>query len=296
MQHEDKGLAHDLSLLLAHDRRAVLKWISAGVVIPLLGCSDDDKKDSAGTDDSVGTDDSAAKDDSGVTDDSTVLDDSGVTDDSAVIDDSAPQTCEAVPEETPGPYPGDGSNGPDALEISGIVRSDIRTSIGSGVGTAEGLELTLTFTVVDAKCRPLEGYAVYAWQCDRDGLYSMYTAPKATYLRGVQITDAKGRVTFTTIFPGCYVTRWPHIHFEVFPSLKSIADATKAIATSQIAFARETCEGAYTASGYESSAEHLAALSIETDNVFRDDLAVDQIPTISGSVSKGYVAEFTIGV
>ena len=43
------------------------------------------------------------------------------------------------------------------------------------------------------------------------------------YLRGVQESDVDGVLRFETIFPGCYPGRWPHIHFEVYPSL---ADAT----------------------------------------------------------------------
>lgn len=35
-----------------------------------------------------------------------------------------------VPDETAGPYPGDGSNGPNVLTESGIVRSDIRPGFG----------------------------------------------------------------------------------------------------------------------------------------------------------------------
>ena len=34
-----------------------------------------------------------------------------------------------IPDETAGPYPGDGSNGPNVLEQSGIVRSDLRSSV-----------------------------------------------------------------------------------------------------------------------------------------------------------------------
>jgi protocatechuate 3,4-dioxygenase beta subunit len=62
---------------------------------------------------------------------------------------------------------------------------------------------------------PFAGVAVYVWQCDREGRYSMYSegAQDQNYLRGVQIADAEGRVRFTSIFPACYSGRWPHIHF-----------------------------------------------------------------------------------
>jgi protocatechuate 3,4-dioxygenase beta subunit len=55
------------------------------------------------------------------------------------------------------------------------------------------------------------------------------------YLRGVQIADEQGRVTYNSIFPACYSGRWPHIHFEVYPDQASITNSTAAIATSQVA-------------------------------------------------------------
>lgn len=120
-------------------------------------------------------------------------------------------TCSTIPEETAGPYPGDGSNGVNALSQSGIVRRDIRGSFGSLSGTAAGIPLTVKLTLVGStvSCEPLVGYALYLWHCDRDGSYSLYTIANQNYLRGVQETDANGQVTFTTIFPGCYSGRWP---------------------------------------------------------------------------------------
>src|SRR5262245_33798282 len=47
--------------------------------------------------------------------------------------------CSLIPSETAGPYPGDGTNGPNVLTQSGIVRSDIRASFGSaGTTVAPG--------------------------------------------------------------------------------------------------------------------------------------------------------------
>ena len=61
--------------------------------------------------------------------------------------------------------------------------------------------------------------------CDRDGLYSLYSSGVTAhnYLRGVQETDASGNLGFTTIFPGCYAGRMPHVHVEVYPSLDKAA-------------------------------------------------------------------------
>ena len=88
---------------------------------------------------------------------------------------SSGSSSSAVLEETAGPYPGDGSNGPDVLSQDGVVRSDIRSSFGSASGVAEGVPLTVDLTVLDgASGSPLSGGAVYIWHCDRDGQYSMY--------------------------------------------------------------------------------------------------------------------------
>src|SRR6185369_8421063 len=57
--------------------------------------------------------------------------------------------CTVIPEETAGPYPGDGTNGPDALTQPGIVRSDIRSSVPAGGATAEGVPLTITIALSD---------------------------------------------------------------------------------------------------------------------------------------------------
>ena len=137
------------------------------------------------------------------------------------------QTCDKIPEETAGPFPGDGSNGPNVLDKAGVVRSDIRPSFAGLSGVAAGVPLTVTLQLVDLQngCKPAPGLAVYVWHCDRAGRYSLYNrgATEQNYLRGVQESDSNGELSFTTIFPGCYRGRWPHIHFEVFPSLAAAA-------------------------------------------------------------------------
>ena len=99
---------------------------------------------------------------------------------------------------------------------------------------------TITFTVPNHTYgdAPFAGVAVYAWHCDAQGRYSMYSegTEDESWLRGVQVADADGAVTFTSIMPGCYAGRWPHIHFEVYPDIDAITDAANAIATSQLAF------------------------------------------------------------
>lgn len=205
-----------------------------------------------------------------------------------------------IPDETAGPYPGDGSNGPDVLEETGIVRSDIRTSFGESTTTAAGVPLTFTLTVLDLAGggAPYTGVAVYAWHCDQQGRYSMYSSgvESENYLRGVQVTDDAGQVTFTSVFPACYSGRWPHIHFEVYPDVDAIDDSTNAIATSQLAFPQNACEAVYATEGYEDSVGNLAQVSLSSDGVFGDDGGIHQIATMSGGVDAGYAAALTVPV
>ena len=205
-----------------------------------------------------------------------------------------------IPDETAGPFPGDGSNGPDALSQSGIVRSDIRSSIGTGTKTAEGVPLRIELTILDLARAgaAFGGVAVYVWHCDAAGSYSMYAAglENENYLRGVQAADPDGVVRFSSVYPAAYSGRWPHVHFEVYPDLGSIADAGRAIATSQLAFPRDACAAVYASSGYPGSAGRLAASSLQTDNVFGDDGGVHQLATMSGDASNGFLARLTVPV
>jgi protocatechuate 3,4-dioxygenase beta subunit len=212
--------------------------------------------------------------------------------------DTAAGSCSRIPEETAGPYPGDGSNGANVLGQTGVVRGDIRSSFAGLSGTAVGIPLAVELTLVSATtCEVLANRAVYLWHCDRGGLYSLYSAgvTNQNYLRGVQQTDAAGRLRFTSIFPGCYAGRWPHIHFEVFPSLSAATDVRNKVATSQIALPKAACDAVYATAGYEQSVRNLAGISLATDNIFSDGSALE-LATMTGSVSGGYVASLTVAV
>ncbi len=204
--------------------------------------------------------------------------------------------CAVIPAETGGPFPGDGSNGPNVRLLSGVVRQDIRSSIDGSSGTADGLVLEIELTINDsaAGCVPRPGSAVYLWHCDQDGKYSMYDIPEQNYLRGIAEADANGIVKFTTIVPGCYAGRWPHIHFEIFQSLGDAVGTAQPWATSQLAFPADVLAEAYTAVGYESSVQNLGGVSLGGDNVFGGDGGVHQLATMSGSPGEGYTAKLTV--
>jgi protocatechuate 3,4-dioxygenase beta subunit len=204
-----------------------------------------------------------------------------------------------LPEETAGPYPGDGSNGTNVLTESGIVRSDITSSFGASTTKATGVPLAITMTIneFDNDKSPLAGGAVYLWHCDQAGQYSLYSQAvvNENYLRGVQETDASGKVRFTTIFPACYSGRWPHIHFEVYPSLAKATSSANKIATSQMALTEEVSKAVYATTGYEQSVRNLSQVSLSSDNVFGDGYDL-QLPTITGDPTSGYSLDFVCAV
>jgi protocatechuate 3,4-dioxygenase beta subunit len=112
----------------------------------------------------------------------------------------------------------------------------------------------------------------------------------------VQAADGSGVVTFTSIFPACYSGRWPHIHFEVYPSLDKATDQANKIATSQIALPKDICDTVYATDGYSRSIVNLARVSLASDNVFADDGGVHELGTMSGSVGSGLTVELAVPV
>jgi protocatechuate 3,4-dioxygenase beta subunit len=271
----DGGLAEDLFRLIG--RRRALQFLGGGVALAALAaCGSSSDGSTAATATTGGA--------------------TATTGASATVDDAS---CTTIPEETAGPYPGDGSNGPNVLTESGVVRRDIRPSFGSLSGTAEGVPLSVELTVLDIAngCTPLAGAAVYVWHCDRGGGYSLYSqgVTDQNYLRGVQETDSDGKVSFLSIYPACYSGRWPHIHFEVYPSLDTATSAGQRLATSQLAFPEDVCDVVYASEGYEQSVRNLSQISLDRDNVFSDGWSA-QMATLTGDVTAGYTATLTVPV
>jgi protocatechuate 3,4-dioxygenase beta subunit len=265
-------------------RRRLLQLIGGAGLLTVVGCASNAAKGAGST--------------------TTAASSTGATSSAATTSTTAAAATTAtdiatIPEETAGPFPGDGSNGVNVLTQSGVVRSDIRSSFGSASGTAAGVPVTLKLTVLDtAKSgTPMAEAAVYVWHCDRDGNYSLYSqgVTNQNYLRGVQATDSSGTATFTTIYPACYSGRWPHIHFEVYPDVATATKAGTKLATSQIALPKDVCSQVYATDGYSQSVTNLSRVSLSTDMVFSDGAELET-PKVSGSVSDGYVITMNVGV
>jgi protocatechuate 3,4-dioxygenase beta subunit len=199
---------------------------------------------------------------------------------------SSSGSCTVTSSETAGPYP--------TITPSSYVRSNI-------VDGQSGVPLTVKIYIKNTNnsCAALSGALVDIWHCTAVGYYSEYTdTPGGGYatvdytashfLRGRQSTDSDGLVTFTSIFPGWYSPRAPHIHAHIYNS-----SGTSLLIT-QIAFPTDVCNTVYTtASDY--TAHGTQDTSNANDMVFSDSLA-NELSSVTGSVSAGYVLTHTIYV
>ena len=180
--------------------------------------------------------------------------------------------CAVAPTETIGPYP----------SLTDLFRSDVRED-------RRGTVLTLTMKVVNANanCAPVASANVEIWHADAAGDYSEYgTQRAATFLRGIQATNAEGDVTFTTIYPGWYQGRATHIHVEVTVNGRSVK-------ATQIAFPESINNLVHTQGVYANRGTN--PMSNAADGIFADSLSAELV-TPSGSPSSGYTASFQIGV
>lgn len=289
--NHDRGLEFDLSTLMS--RRSLGMFLGAGTAAALAACTPGGSPTGvASATSSASAGSTAAASGSAAA--------TSTPSASPTLTRAIAECGVVIPQETAGPYPGDGSNGPNVLAASGVVRQDITSSFGTSTTTADGVPLAVTLTLLDKAngCAPLAGAAVYAWHCDKDGKYSMYDAglKNENYLRGVQEADTNGQVTFRTVFPGAYSGRWPHIHFEVFESMDNATAAGQVLAVSQIALTDAACKDVYASAGYEASARNFPRTTLKSDNVFGEDGGIYQLATMTGSVSGGYTAGLNVTV
>lgn len=198
-------------------------------------------------------------------------------------DDPASGACTVSPSETAGPFP---TKNPSSLEMVDI-RSD-RT----------GVAFTVKITIQDKNnnCGALADALVDIWHCDKDGSYSEYGGTSLQsidytavhFLRGRQATDSDGLAAFTSIFPGWYSGRAPHIHVHIYD-----ASGTSLLVT-QIAFPTDVCNTVYTtATQYYTKGTQ--DTSNASDNIFSDSLA-SELATVTGNITDGYVLTHTIVV
>ena len=191
----------------------------------------------------------------------------------AMPDTGGDGSCTLSPSETAGPYP--------IKTPADLVRANI-------VADREGIALLTTLTVQDRNkdCAPMAGVYVDIWHCDSDGNYSEYGGfTSQHFLRGRQLTDANGQVSFISIYPGWYPGRAPHIHVEVLDS------DLESLLVSQIAFPEDISRTVYATANYKGVYD----TSNSADNIFADSLD-GNMGAISGNTTDGYILTHTLVV
>jgi protocatechuate 3,4-dioxygenase beta subunit len=270
--------------LACAERRKVLGAFGSMGALSLLGCNASDSGGNntaaATTSSSTGTSSTTAS-----TTSSTSSSSSSTSTASSVntASNSNLSGCVLIPEETQGPYP---------LNLSANA-SYFRQDITEGK-TGMPLKLKLTLLNVGNKCTPVSNARVDIWHCDKDGVYSGYNQPGAntvgqTFCRGIQLSDANGQVTFTTIYPGWYAGRITHIHFQVYLN-------NGLVATSQVAFPEVITQAVYNTSLYLAKGQNTSVRSFAADNVFADGTTYQMCSIATNSATGGYDAELTVGI
>ena len=272
----DQGLAFDIETLLS--RRSILKVIGLGGVSAglLAACGPG----------AAATTSPAAASASGATAGSTA---------------AAAADCTVIPEETAGPFPGDGSNGPDVLTQSGVVRSDITTSFGASTTKAEGVPLTIRF----AHPRRREELRATG---QRRGL-RLALRPRRELLavlagrheRELPARRPGGRRRrdrdLHQHLPGLLPGRWPHVHFEVYPSLDRATDPANRIATSQIALPGGHLQGGLRDRRLREQPDHVRRRSHSPATwSSATTAAIHQIGAMSGTIDSGLTVELPVPV
>ena len=190
-----------------------------------------------------------------------------------------PLSCVLTPEQVEGPF----------FLDTGLLRRDITED---RVGAPLRLELRLA-RVDGASCAPLAGALVEAWHADADGVYSGYPASAGnlrdatgeTFLRGYQVSDDRGVVEFSTIYPGWYPGRTVHIHLMVR------LDATRVL-TTQVYFPESDNDAVLSVEPYASRGQR--ATTNATDFVVGQSL--DELICAVSRSGDGYVARYGLGI
>ncbi|WP_034386822.1 intradiol ring-cleavage dioxygenase [Deinococcus sp. YIM 77859] len=199
-------------------------------------------------------------------------------------------SCVVRPALTEGPY----------FVDTKLQRSDIRSDTGTGT-IQLGVPLSLTFQITrvgSGGCTPLGGVMVDLWQCNALGVYSGVSGngqPSTVgqdFLRGYQLTDARGEATFTTIYPGWYPGRTPHLHFKL--RVLSASGSTQEF-TSQLFFEDALSDTIYrTVSPYATKGANRSVRNAN-DNIYQNG-GSQLLLTLSGDAASGYRSTIDIGM
>ncbi|WP_407539030.1 intradiol ring-cleavage dioxygenase [Deinococcus radiomollis] len=206
---------------------------------------------------------------------------------------SAPKTvkslpgCVVRPAEIEGPY----------FVEEKLMRRDMRPDSKTGKARP-GVPLTLNFEVSRvtlASCEPRAGVMIDLWQCDAAGVYSDsvdtgFSTKGQDFLRATQLTDAAGKASFTTIYPGWYHGRAVHIHLKVRTMQNGKASGEF---TSQLYFPEAVTDAVHKQARYSTKGQR------DTRNAadqFYKNGGSQMVLALKGDETRGFTATFDIGL
>ena len=200
-------------------------------------------------------------------------------------------SCVLSPRMTEGPY----------FVDQRLNRSDL-TSGSSRAGVVQGMPLALAIDlqrVMPTGCIPFGGVQVNVWHCDATGEYSDEPAGMGQsgtegqkFLRGYQVSDASGRVTFKTIYPGWYPGRTIHIHLKARTFAGNGSGAFEF--TTQLFFDDAVSDAVMAAAPYNARGRRVTRNANE--RIFANQASALVVLARAADGARGYAASATLGL
>jgi protocatechuate 3,4-dioxygenase beta subunit len=274
------------------DRRLALQWLGLGALAAATGCGTSGQNytgssaatGSTGSTGTTGT--TGATGTTGTTGSTGTTGTTGSTGSTGATGTTG--SCAITPEGEEGPYF-------VADTLSGFFRSNITTNI-DGSSPQTGIPLNLNLYVYDSKssCAAMQNVQVDIWHCNAEGVYSDESSESTsgqTWLRGYQITDANGFVSFTTIIPGWYQGRTTHIHLRLRSTYDS--SSTGGTNTTQLFFSQTLIDTIdQSSSGY--STHGINNTTNAGDRVYTNQTLGENLMSLTGNTTDGYTTTFAI--
>jgi protocatechuate 3,4-dioxygenase beta subunit len=156
----------------------------------------------------------------------------------------------------------------------------------------QGVPLALTMYVFDDDndCALLVGAQVDVWHANATGVYSDESSESTvgkTWMRGYQLADADGKVSFQTVWPGWYSGRTCHVHLRVRTAASGGVAAMDFI--TRLFFPEDQTQLVAATSPYTSNPN--PRVTNDADRVYSSDGA-SVLVTLTGDTS-GYGAQFS---
>ena len=168
-------------------------------------------------------------------------------------------------------------------------------------GGQAGVPLKLTIRIIDiSSCRPISRAALSIWHANAPGVYSDEAVERTTgrtYLRGTQITDARGQAEFHTIFPGWYTGRTQHIHVKVIERVAVSQHAYRGgtvVHIGQIFFPQAVDDAIARVTPYASNQN--AFVTNAQDTLYVTEGGVDSVLALSGTTGSGFTGSMVFGI